>query len=187
MSLIQQLAAFDARRGKTPIDPTRIEGFGEGQPPAPSAPEPRERPILSARELHGEPIELPDDAVEAVESASPLVEVGLRGIERFPKPVHVTTEEVDLWVSNSNAAYRGRKVSLLEKEQSQIAQLILKAIRRSLDEQYLEVAGRLPRQRRGSPSVPRSTPGPEAPKDTSPSTPRRRRVSRKSLLDASSA
>ena len=191
MSLIQQLADFDMRRGKPPIDPTRIEGFGPDAPPAPQA-NPREASIPSARELHGEPLELPEENVTPIEAQSPLVEAGLRGIERGPEArgfgrMRATIEEADLWVSNESAAYKGRAVTLNAKEQAQVSKVILKAIRRSLDEQYEEVAGRLPRRRRGSLSVPRSTTGPETPKDTSTSIPRRRRVSRKSLLDAPSA
>lgn len=158
----EQMARFDARRGKTmTFDPTKIEG-----PPVAAAP-PEDVTVPSAAELHGTPIE-PDFTDEALEGngrppESPLVSRGLDALaEPAPRfePVVVTTvwppaSEVVLWVTDRVARLRGQEITLTEEDAKKIEAILVKSLRASLrlkqaelDKQYLALTGGKPRTRR---------------------------------------
>jgi len=140
-NFIDDLNRISDRQGKERINPMVIEGFGPGFTPPPAMPE----KIMSAAELHGEALELPeDDAVIAPQalSASPLLKLGLVAQSAgMLAPV----QEADLWVRDGSAGYRGRSVTLSDKEQEAIAKVVLKALRRDLDSLYSERIGTKPR------------------------------------------
>lgn len=147
MSFMQQMAEFDVRRGKTPINPAVIEGFGQGQPPPPPLPPQELGPEpASARDIFGDPVE----PAPPGPPASPLVALGhAAGLgAQMAAPVAQARPEV-VWVRDLEAGYRGRAVTLTSAEQTVISKVVLKAIKRSLDEQYREISGgSLPRKPR---------------------------------------
>lgn len=160
MTIIDQLAQFDLRRGKEPINPTVIQG-SEGLPPVDMAGIPGGQELRPASESYGTPADF-DDPPPATPQ-SPLVGLGLgHGPQAVPGPaasqdgfragVDAILEKlgpkgVDLWVRDGEASFRGRMVDLAEEDKKAIAKVLLKALKRSLDLQYQEVAGVSPRMR----------------------------------------
>lgn len=148
----QRLTSFDLARGKDPIDGTRIEGFGNpGDAPAPPL---KEADIAPASDSYGPPIDVPAPAAERSEPVSPLVEMGMQqhpermsareflgkidpaipframGVD-FPTGLPLP-KEADLWITDEQAVYKGRKVELLKAEQDAVAKIVIRALRRDL-------------------------------------------------------
>jgi hypothetical protein len=156
-TFIDQLAEISRRQGREFIDPTRIEGFGPGNAPAPLPPTtpPEQLPvphIPSARDLHGDPVEFSQIVGEmsvAEPAPSPLVELGKKAAP--PEVPVVPVNEVptaSLVIVGRNAVYRDRPVLLNDTEHAAVVAIVLKAIRRDLDVQYQELTGRRPRTRK---------------------------------------
>jgi len=160
-NLLSRLEEIREAAGHEPMpDPTRISGFGPGTEPEPPLPE--------------DPFE--DDDDEGFTELPPAASGGPEWREppaSRPSPLIPAPQtpraapapelaEIDLLVANDQAAYKGRKVSLKPREQADLIKIILKAIRRSLDEQYQEVAGTRPRRARNpvNSGDPVSTPTP---------------------------
>jgi len=130
-NMIEQMAAFNQRIGKPFVDPTRISGFGEeGDAPAPPLP-PDLKPlhIPTAKELFGgDPVEAPEPPVAPTPS------------------VLASTEE--LVVLESAASYKQHGVIMTSEERAAIVTVVLKALRRDLDDKFREIAGTVPRRKR---------------------------------------
>jgi len=127
--LLNQLAAIRERQGRDPIDPSRIEGVQSAIPDDPVRQRLAEAPVRE---------DFPDDEEWELpgEEPSPLIRVAMP-----PPKATVELERSELWVSGTEAGFRGRPVTLNEKEKASIVTVVLKALRRSLDEQYQEIAG----------------------------------------------
>lgn len=127
-SFVDQLAEVSRRQGKAFIDPTRIQGFGEeGDPPSPPLPpDPRPVELKSAAELFGGP------AVE------PAVE---------PAPT-IQASSDELVILEKAASYKQHGVMLTDQERAAIVTVVLKALRRDLDDKFREISGAVPRRKR---------------------------------------
>jgi hypothetical protein len=178
MSYIDSMKEFDLRRGKEPIDPTRIAN-PDGLPPPPPLPPAGPPPAIpSALEAYGEPVEFPQEfdggmrLTDDPPPVSPLIELAagrpqtLREAGSPITPPDMT--EAELWIWDQQASYRGRSVTISAAGRKKIVQVVLKELRRSLDDQYAEIAGTPMRA---------SSPPPSGPTATSTS-PRRRRARR---------
>jgi hypothetical protein len=132
---LHQLNAIRERQGKEPIDGTRMEGFGDGQPPPP--------PFYD-RLSDAEPRpDFPDDEeIYDTPEVPPLVKIAM------DRPRLNPALDAELVVTENAATYRQRPVLLTEPEKAAIVTVVLKALRRSLDEQYQEIAGRPMRRSR---------------------------------------
>lgn len=125
--LITQLAQIRERQGKEPMpNPGVIQGFGEGTPP----PHP-----LDYQERQNDEFGLDDD------NESPLVPPQ----EYYVKKIAPAKESdmpipagpmpnFKLLVMDSAAQYAGHSVVLTQQEQDSISALVIKALRRELDE-----------------------------------------------------
>jgi hypothetical protein len=132
---LHQLNAIRERQGKEPIDGTRMEGFGDGQPPP---------PVFFDRLSDAEPRpDFPDDEeIYDTPEVPPLVKIAM------DRPRLNPALDAELVVTENAATYRQRPVLLTEPEKAAIVTVVLKALRRSLDEQYQEIAGRPMRRSR---------------------------------------
>lgn len=188
VDLHQRLHDIALRQGKEPIDGTRIEGFGDGNAPAPASPE---FEIESAAESYGPPIETPAPAPPPPPK-SPLVEMGLRadrrpdGVTLISKAEGVFTprvlqgaivKEAELWIRDEEATYKGRAVRLTSQEQQALARIVVRALKRDLAQ--LEVGGSRVRRRAAVSAASRK----EAPATGSASSSPRPRKPRGSLLN----
>lgn len=180
--LLEQLAIIRERAGREPLpDPTQIQG-----PPLPI--EPTEGPTWEDEEDEIHPSPPPGREL------SPLVP---STAERptAPRPEGPALDpKLELLVMNGEAAYRGRAVVLNQEERAEIVKAVLGAIRREVDAQYLEVAGKAPRRRRASTvSAKASTSasgsvgtGASSPAPSSGTEGRKPRIRRKGLKDLAS-
>ena len=151
--LIGQLNEIRGRQGKDPIDGTKIEGGPFAPPPF----DPVAARLAEARSYPEEHLETPEP--QTFDDESPLVAIakpeflGKFQPDTFSSPDvagHGVAPIVDfeLLVMEHSATYRGRPVTLLDSERSLIVGIVLKALRRSLDEQYAEIAGTRMRTRK---------------------------------------
>lgn len=148
--LIARLAEIRQMQGRDPLpDPTRIQGYAEP---------PTDPPPFEVNEEPWPPLEEPEDqpgppigtGPEPEPSEPPLSQDAAMDLAEL-----LTKKE--LVVMDRSAMFRQRSVQLSETEWSAVVQVVLKSIRRSLDEQYAEVAGVKPRL-----SKPRRQRGPDA-------------------------
>lgn len=175
MNLLADLHNFDIRKGKTPIDPMRIEGFGPGEAPPPSEglgpPQ-----IRSAAEMYGPPQDEPIGVPEPAES--PLVALALQAQQRHAQRVQQALETPifsppdvagivpvqghgtlpDLYVAEKVGRYRGWEVELNEAERNAIIAVIHGAFRRRMETQFEQVTGRPMRRPRTRAAVVEPTP-----------------------------
>jgi hypothetical protein len=137
-NFIDQLAEVSRRQGKPFIDPRRIEGFGEGSPPPPPLEDVK---IPTAAEMFGgEPVDLPAETP----AQSPLI-AAAGGFKLVPEAIQQPARP-DLLVMGNQAAYRDRGVELTEREQAVVASVVLKAIKRSLSEQFAALERSIPKR-----------------------------------------
>lgn len=162
-----QMAAFDRRRGRmTMFDPTKIEGNPGTAPPPPT--EPAEPPaVVPAFESYGDPLEVPLAAPASPAAPSPLVEAGVRALERsvlppgagvmIGPPPPEPKEEV-LWILDSKARLRGLEVALSPDALKKIETIVVREARNEMDARYKALTGvkaRAPKKKRkGSPTRP---------------------------------
>lgn len=167
----QQMAAFDARRGKlTSFDPTQIEGPPIAVPPlpeegaAPAAPP----EVPSAAAAYGAPLEPATEAPTAPpepSTPSPLIQAGLRAIEAetahpTPPARDLQVKEVTLWICDGKARLRGEEIQLSEDDCRKIEAILVRSLRnelevkrRELEKKYQALTGgkpRSPRKKAGS-------------------------------------
>lgn len=168
-SYLEQMAAFDARRGKlTTFDPTKIDGEPVATPPPPE--ERGDTPdVLPASEAYGEPLE-PSPALPAAPPGppSPLASIGLRALQPGPPPLPpnqpapgiLLPEGTQLWIADSRASLRGIPVELSADDVKKIEAIVVRSARNALEKQYQALTGTKPRKPRkkkgGSPSKPAS-------------------------------
>ena len=161
--LIEQLAEIRERAGHMPMpDPTRIDGAPMAWPQS----SPNERQL----EDPANP-EWDEPAPEPRYPESPL-------IPRFdPKPTLPTPDQNPfsgllpptiqmpdpnaLVIINTLAFYLGRSVELTDKERTEIAAIVLKGLKRSVQAQLDEVSSLLPKRRRKAKAAPKPEIAPE--------------------------
>lgn len=133
--LNKRLAEIRDQQGRDPMpDPTRIEGFGPGHPPTPSTPD-VQTSWPEDWDGEGEP---PDDPPSPMIPATDYV---VRKIPLAPNtflPVNDKTEKLlpkpDLLIVGEGAYFRGFDVVLNQAEQDEVAGVVVRAVRRKLDE-----------------------------------------------------
>jgi hypothetical protein len=149
-SFIDQMQEFSRRTGKPFPDPTRIEGFGDGQPPPPPTPETPGEPtrvhIPTAAELFGgEPVE-PAETPEPSHSAP--------APPTFVPPIPAE----DLVVVDRDVRFKGHRVTLTDREHGALTALVLRALKRMVSEQYAEVRKLFPQRQRRAVKAKRGRP-----------------------------
>lgn len=152
-TFLDKMAEFDARKGRTQTwDPTRIEGA-----PIPVPDPPNAAPILSAKDLYGEPADQDMAALsqkpapETPVDASGMPQDGLRGVAQVE-----ASSKPDLIVLGHAAEVAGHGVVLMPKEVAQIKSVVIKAVERVMAETKASLAKDLPKRgrRKGSDQKP---------------------------------
>lgn len=143
---VQEFASTWAHQNLTAM---KIQGFGPDDPPPP--------PFDPAHFREVKPVvpgnmeeEEPQNSVPTALPQSPLISLGQR-LTRAPEVTAQTLApspkpDAELWVEGPKALFRGQPVDLTASEQAAIAQIVLRAIRHRIDQQYSEVVGTLPRR-----------------------------------------
>lgn len=143
---LNQMNAIRQKQGLPPIDGTRIIDDPHAaapyvEPPPLQEPWPTDPPP----ELFQEREDLPGDPIDPNPEPTPLGE-GLSPVGAMDLAELLAQKE--LVVMDRSAMFRQRSVQLNDPEWTAVVQVVLKAVRRSLDEQYAEVAGVKPRVRK---------------------------------------
>ena len=182
MGLVEDLNRISAMQGKAPIDPAVIQGQGDWKPPAID-------PDVPAEWLDQE-IDLNQPAPDFAAPPSPLIP---RRSPAHPKPEfvppqsHAEAHELvgsvgayeapalpafSLCVADRLASWKNRDVTLLESEEKAIRAIVLKAIRREVDDD-LGAVGEKPRRTRKPKAIPESFAAGNLPARRKPGRPRK--------------
>lgn len=150
-SFLEQMANFNQRIGKAMPDPTRIEGFGEGQPPPPPVPE--EPNIPSAKDIYGDPVEHEMSPLQRVGAGMPP-EPPQMPQERFAQPPmppvsgQGSVQLPELVVLGTLASLSGHEVVLTIQEEATVKEVVIRAIERKMREQRDSLRNILPKRGR---------------------------------------
>jgi hypothetical protein len=172
MDLHEQLAKFNERIGKDPIDGTKIQGFEEGTAPVPEF---VPRPPVDLSQVPDAPAEYIDEDPDFEEEPSPLIpRTTQTPVPEFqqnlpqpaadlPKPdfaiVGMDDAKLDgvvLAVGKYVANYLGRQVELSENEKARAQALVRGAISRALRAELAELR---PKRRRAKRTGAGASPG----------------------------
>ena len=150
-SFLEQMANFNQRIGKAMPDPTRIEGFGEGQPPPPPVPE--EPNIPSAKDIYGDPVEHEMSPLHRVGAGMPLEppqmpQNRVSGTTQSPPPSPTPVQMPELVVVGTLAALSGHEVVLTIQEEATVKEVVIRAIERKMREQRDSLRNILPKRGR---------------------------------------
>ncbi len=151
--IMERLNEIAAQQGRQTWDPTKIEGFGPGDPPAPTDFVPR--PPVDLSQVPDGP-EYIDDEEDGDNIASPLIPKH-EPMKDLPGPhdagPQVTLEVPDLSVLGNDdagtiAMYRGEQVELSPKEALAVRRIVSIAIARSFRARAAEFQTKKTRRRK---------------------------------------
>jgi len=148
LSNIAQMEAVRARRGLAPINPFEIEGSGTGFPP------------LTVQDLVEDGTLKPPPEVADQAPTLPTPRPPTLLMNPLPEPAEPEEPTYQLMIGDAHASYLGHEVELSEAEQGLVAAIVLRAIRRRVNEQYRALRARVPKPPVRRPSPSRRSPQP---------------------------
>jgi hypothetical protein len=156
---LQEIAKVREMQGREPINSHVIEGFGPGFPPAPNLAPTSAPAIPSAADSYGPPIEREEaaglggfeewsDEAQQGPPESPLIKLGARTGGLLPGVPVIPALNIppaplgeDLWIDKTTANYKMHQIQLTEAEVRTITLVVVKAVKRGMDEEYMRLTG----------------------------------------------
>lgn len=186
MGLVEDLNRISAMQGKAPIDPSVIQGQGDWKPPAidPDVPPEWLDPEIDLNQPAPDFAAPPSPLIPRRSPTHPKPELPQKDPGAFGEELLHLQRLVDagtctaamptfsLCVADRLASWKKRDVTLLESEEKAIRAIVLKAIRREVDDD-LGAVGEKPRRTRKPKAIPESFAAGNLPARRKPGRPRK--------------